>query len=92
MTSVYRKLSYVKTDMPVDDLEGKPFTCHICSKECTYAPLYTNVYVTWFVDCKHCYSVSEAGTLRSWLTLLLLLLTETVHKHITTVFHIEVSI
>ena len=72
--------------MPVEDLEGKPFTCHICSKECTYAPLYTNVYVTgilWFVDCKQCsYSVSEAGTLRSWLTLLLLLLTKTVHKHI----------
>ena len=39
--------------MPVEDLEGKRFTCHICSKECTYAPLYTNVYVTgilWFVE------------------------------------------
>ena len=52
---VYRKVSYVKhatcyinlpTNMPVEDLEGKPFTCHICSKECIYAPLYNNVYVT----------------------------------------------
>ena len=49
--------------MPVEDLEGKPFTCHIC-KECIYAPLYYNVYVTgilWFVDCKQSsYPVSES--------------------------------
>ena len=74
--------------MPVEDLEGKPFTSHICSKECTYAPLYTNVYVTgilWFVDCKQC--VSEAGTLRSWQTLLLLLLRLFINIFINLISH-----